>query len=46
MVDLDNESSKNYRKTLAPKSFEIQTWDWSRMKDFLKIFQNVIFENS
>ena len=32
--------------SLAPKPFEIQTWYWSRMKDFLKIFQNDLTENS
>ena len=30
-------------KALAPKPFEIQTWNWSRLKDFLKIFENVSF---
>ena len=28
-------------KALAPKPFEIKTWDWSRLKDFFKIFKNV-----
>ena len=33
-------------KALAPKPFEIQTWDWSRLKDLLKIFKNVSFQKS
>ena len=26
--------------TVASKPFEIQSWDWSRMKDLSKIFKN------
>ena len=26
--------------------FEIQTWDWSRLKEFSKMFQNVFYKNS
>ena len=32
------QNSASLCKALAPKPFEIQIWDWSRMKDFLKIF--------
>ena len=28
-------------KALAPKPFEIKTWDWSRLKDFSKISKNI-----
>ena len=33
-------------RALASKTFEIQTWDWSRLKDFQKIFQNVSLKKS
>ena len=33
-------------RALASKPLEIQTWDQSRLKDFLKIFQNVLIEKS
>ena len=33
-------------KALAPKPFEIQTWDWSRLKDFSKTFENVSIKKS
>ena len=32
-------------RAIASIPFEIQTWDWSRLKDFLKILQNVSIEN-
>ena len=33
-------------KALAPKPFEIQTWDWSRLNDFLKINENISFKKN
>ena len=31
-------------RALATKPFEIQSWDWSRLKDFFKNLSNVFFE--
>ena len=33
-------------KALAPKLFEIQTWDRLRLKIFVKIFENISFEKN
>ena len=33
-------------KALAPKPFEIQTWDLSRLQDFFKIIENVFSKKS
>ena len=31
-------------RTLASKPFEIQTWDWSRLKDFFENFSKCLFQ--
>ena len=43
IYELDSRAS--LWKVLAPKPFEIKTWDWSRLKDFSKAFEKVSIKN-